>query len=394
MTSLEYLQSLAAVRETCTKLSKNAHFFTTNDAEIPVVSREIIRLIERDYGTLKDATTDLIPPHGRLRQLEADKVNRWKNLVRGHDDAKRVWDIVVVSVLLDAGAGVEWKYKEASGRVYNRSEGLGIASYDMFCRGLFSDTLEAEQVTVNGLKQLSVQQLKEGMQIGHGNELLGLENRWKLLQNLASVLEQQGCKRPSDVLNTLPKECSVEQLWSWIQGLKDVWPSDESRMFHATALGDVWPWEYLPNEPEGNNLIVFHKLSQWLCYSLVEVLEKIGGWTVTRQTLLTGLPEYRNGGMLVDYNVLQVKPEHLHLLDAPLPVHHPLIIEWRALTVCLLDTIAVQVRLDLGQRLGKQITSQDLPLAKVLEAGTWKLGREVARKRLGATSRTSTFFGG
>lgn len=44
----------------------------------------------------------------------------------------------LVSVLLDAGAGNEWKY-EVDGQTYARSEGLAVASYDMFVQGVFSD---------------------------------------------------------------------------------------------------------------------------------------------------------------------------------------------------------------------------------------------------------------
>jgi hypothetical protein len=46
-------------------------------------------------------------------------------------------------VLLDAGAGPVWKYKEKeTGLVYGRSEGLAIASLDMFKAGMFSSSVE------------------------------------------------------------------------------------------------------------------------------------------------------------------------------------------------------------------------------------------------------------
>jgi len=51
------------------------------------------------------------------------------------------------------------------------------------------------------------------------------------------------------------------------------------------------------------------------------------------------------------------------------------VVEWRALTVALLDRIAEGVR----QRL--QLDSASLPLAKVLEGGTWAAGRLLARER-------------
>ena len=48
------------------------------------------------------------------------------------------------------------------------------------------------------------------------------------------------------------------------------------------------------------------------------------------------------------------------------------IVEWRALTVSLLDELAVGVRKELGK------TAEELPLACILEGGTWAAGREIA----------------
>ena len=51
------------------------------------------------------------------------------------------------------------------------------------------------------------------------------------------------------------------------------------------------------------------------------------------------------------------------------------IVEWRALTVALLDRIAQHVRGHLG------LDAERLPLVKVLEAGTWFAGRVLAAER-------------
>jgi hypothetical protein len=42
------------------------------------------------------------------------------------------------------------------------------------------------------------------------------------------------------------------------------------------------------------SLVPFHKLTQWLCYSLLQVL-KNANITIEGEHLLTALPEYRNG---------------------------------------------------------------------------------------------------
>jgi hypothetical protein len=88
---------------------------------------------------------------------------------------------------------------------------------------------------------------------------------------------------------------------------------------------------------------------------------------------LTGLAEYRNGGLFVDLGVLILKdPEDA---DRAHTVDSPLVVGWRALTVALLDHLAPAV----SERLG--VSAESFPLARVLEGGSWSAGRRVARER-------------
>jgi hypothetical protein len=118
-------------------------------------------------------------------------------------------------------------------------------------------------------------------------------------------------------------------------------------------------------------LVPLHKLSQWLTYSLLEPLQA-AGLAVTEVDGLTGLAEYRNGGLFIDTGVLALRDpaaaRHAHAVDSTL------VVEWRTLTVALLDRLAAIVR----QRLG--MSADALPLAKVLQGGTWAAGRQIARK--------------
>jgi len=52
-----------------------------------------------------------------------------------------------------------------------------------------------------------------------------------------------------------------------------------------------------------------------------------------------------------------------------------IIIEWRALTICLLDKIAEKIVQSLDT------TAAQFPLAKVLEGGTWAAGRKLALQK-------------
>ena len=53
----------------------------------------------------------------------------------------------------------------------------------------------------------------------------------------------------------------------------------------------------------GDGLVPLHKLSQWLAYSLIEPLIE-AGFSITEIDGLTGLAEYRNGGLFIDAGVL------------------------------------------------------------------------------------------
>ena len=74
---------------------------------------------------------------------------------------------------------------------------------------------------------------------------------------------------------------------------------------------------------------------------------------------------------MVDAGAL--RPKQSRLLSDSFKPGDEAIVEWRALTVALLDRVAEAVR----QRLGK--TPAELPLARVLEGGTWAAGRAIAR---------------
>ena len=108
--------------------------------------------------------------------------------------------------------------------------------------------------------------------------------------------------------------------------------------------------------------------------------ERILGLEWDNADLLTALAEYRNGGLFVDLGVLSLKKEALDrglkASGGPLPLFEAgddVIIEWRAMTVFLVDKLYPMILSRMG---GIQLT-----LAQLLEAGTWKSGREIAAQR-------------
>lgn len=141
-----------------------------------------------------------IPPHGRWQHFNvggrdriADLLSVWHSNVDPSERCRRLLDLFLVSVLLDAGAGTTWTYKsKENGRVYRRSEGLAIASLEMFKDGIFSsNSNQPHQVDGEGLKRLNVKVMAHGLQVSNSNPIAGLEGRTGLLTRLADALNNQ-----------------------------------------------------------------------------------------------------------------------------------------------------------------------------------------------------------
>jgi len=328
----------------------------------------------------RDAYPDLdVPYHSRWRHFVVAGKDRWADLAMRLDlDADEVarvrFDLAVTSVLLDAGAGERWSYRDAGGTELARSEGLAIASFDMFRQGAFSaDSERPWRADAAALAGIGEADLARGFQVSADNPLVGLAGRAALLRRLGVALAEapELFGRPGRVGNLYDalKKRAVDGalpaaaiLGAVLRGLGPIWPGRIE--LEGINLGDVW------RHPVGG-LVPFHKLSQWLSYSLVEPLED-AGIRVSGLDRLTGLPEYRNGGLLIDTGVLA--PKDLRILAEPLEVGDEAVVEWRALTVALLDRLAEEVRARLG------VTAQAFPLAKVLQGGTWTAGRVIARR--------------
>jgi hypothetical protein len=118
-------------------------------------------------------------------------MSSWSSSIDGQERTRRLLDLFLVSVLLDAGAGTTWKYKsKENGKIYRRSEGLAVASLEMFKAGLFSSNKEnVFQVDGTGLKRLTVISMAHGLQVSDGNPIEGLQGRTGLLMRLADALQ-------------------------------------------------------------------------------------------------------------------------------------------------------------------------------------------------------------
>jgi hypothetical protein len=357
-----------------------AHW-TLHLAALPAVVDRVVALIAATYPD-----PSAIPYHSRWRHFGAGGVDRVAELdtllSTGDEDewlAARI-DLAVTSVLLDAGAGPGWSYRDANGRTYVRSEGLAVASYEMFLAGAFSsDSGAPYRADARALATLDAGRLAQGFQVTAQNPLVGLEGRAALLRRLGETIRDarggtvyfgEGRHGPARIghlggyLRRSARDGSVSAaavLDAVIGAFGPIWPVRDASL----SPGDVWAHSRL-------GVIPFHKLSQWLTYSLCEPLEW-AGLAVVDLDRLTGLAEYRNGGLFVDAGVLV--PARAESLDEEHAVGSDLVIEWRALTIALLDRVADGVRARL------KLSAEALPLARVLEGGTWKAGRAIAAEK-------------
>ena len=387
--AIAYLQSPQAVRDRTRALFALAqqeqldHWRYHPDA-LPFAAAYVLDVMQRQYPTGD------IPFHSRWRHFEVEGQSRLAGLEPGLsqlsplEQARLKVDLAITSVLLDAGAGSQWRYVEPqTGLVFQRSEGLAIASFHAFTAGLFSSQPDLPwQADASGLTQLTPDQLGQAFQVSDNNPLLGLEGRVSLLQKLGYTLHQSpqffGSERPrpGNLVDYWLQEAAggpllaTTILHTILLGLGPIWPGRIE--LAGTNLGDVWSHPQLPNTGPGSQLVPFHKLSQWLTYSLLEPLQDLG-LTITGLDQLTGLAEYRNGGLFVDCGVLSLKDPGA--AEVAHPPDSPLIVEWRALTLCLLDDLAAHIRQTLG------LDAEALPLVKILQGGTWTAGRQIASER-------------
>ena len=352
---------------------------------LPETAALVSRVVRERYPTLE------VPFHARWRHFvlggrdlwaEASTTREWPEAAAR---ARSAFDLAITSVLLDAGAGPTWRYQDAAtGTTSTRSEGLAVASLRMFQAGAFSsrsdDLMRAD---ASALQRLSGPALGRGFQADENNPLVGLEGRAALLRRLGDAVVARPDlfamadePRPGGLFDAMKAKARGSKLRApvilqvLLEALGPIWQGRLS--LGGVPLGDCWRHPALRRSDRSDQLVPLHKLSQWLAYSLVEPLEE-AGLKITELDGLTGLAEYRNGGLFIDSEVLVLRDP----ADASRSwaVGDPLVVGWRAMTVALLDRIAPLVRDELG------VAEAAFPLARVLEGGTWAAGRVLAKER-------------
>jgi Protein of unknown function (DUF1688) len=381
VSDLRYLRSSGAVRERAHEVlaaveQERSKFWRIDRDALAACADTVASVTRARYPDLK------IPYHSRWRHFEAGERDRYSVFaaaLHNVDRAERARceiDLAVTSVLLDAGAGADWKYVErGAAQPFTRSEGLGVASFHAFMNGAFSsDAAAPSRADSAGMAAFTAHDLAQAFQVRENNPLIGLEGRAALIRRLGEAVRREPALAHAarigglfDYVTHFETKRSVsaaEILDAVLASMSSIWPSPNS--LNGQPLGDCWHCDLI------DGWTPFHKLSQWLTYSLLEPFQR-AGVTVTDLDALTGLPEYRNGGLFLDANV--IVPRDASLLSKALAASDQAIVEWRALTVALIDLLAPMVR----ERL--QLSREQMPLAAVLEGGTWATGRKLATEK-------------
>lgn len=378
------LLNARAVRSHCRQImalaeAGTASHFIWHPERLVATAAYVAETIRQRYPDLR------VPYHSRWRHFEAGGIDRWPRLaqaqgLQGMERVRSMIDLVIPSVLLDAGAGPDWRYLDTidgDGMCLARSEGLGVASLALFRSGALSaDAGNPLRTDAAALRALNAQTVAKAFQVDADNPLVGLEGRAGLLRRLGEVADATPAVfgvparigNLADYLLARADGGHIDAgfvLETLLHALGPVWPG--RIILDGISLGDCWRHAGVTG-----GLVPFHKLTQWLCYSLLEPLEA-AGLTVIGLDQLTGLPEYRNGGLLLDAGLLE--PRDPAFLTQTMTVDHPAVIEWRALTVAALDRLAALVRAELG------VDEASFPLARILEGGTWVAGRRIAAER-------------
>ena len=376
------LLTAQAVRSHCAQIMALAEHgaathFTWHPEQLDITATYVADTITQRYPTLQ------VPYHSRWRHFEVGGIDRWAQLAGNHvwqkaERARTRIDLVIASVLLDAGAGPDWRYLDHPHAMeLTRSEGLGVASLALFASGALSaDPAQPLRADATALAQLVPATMAQAFQVDADNPLVGLSGRTQLLQRLGAVVAATPAvfgspARLGKLYDYLVAHAIDNQidaafvLETLLRALGPVWPGRIT--LEGVSLGDCWR-----HSGTRDGLLPFHKLSQWLTYSLLEPLEE-SGLKVVGLDQLTGLPEYRNGGLLLDFGLL-VPRNPAFFIDSMM-VDDAAVVEWRALTVIALDHLADAVRAKLG------LDATAFPLARILEGGTWAAGRRIAAER-------------
>ena len=397
--AVRVLRLPATIRERCALITaaasagRSAHFDIARGC-LPAVAERVARVIRERHPDL------LVPVHSCWRRLEAGGVARELELDtrlagRSASAAARARvDLAFVSVLLDADPGPAWSFLESlSGQRFTGAEGLAVAVWHGFMAGRFSsEPGDPFRVDAQGLLRIDSAALAAIFQSKDDNALAGLNERVALLRRFGEALRAQpqvftSSGQPGHLLDTLTyhahaprlrhhrpapgaqrhRHVDAERILGALLGsFSEIWPGGQQ--LGDVPMGDAWRHPHAGGHGPDAGVVPLHGPSQWLAASLIEPFEK-GGVQVQRLDELTALPDTGNGGLLIDAGV--IVPRDTGAATQAHSLGDTWVVEWRALTVSLMDELAPLVRAELG------LEAAQLPLVR-LQQGSAAAARQIA----------------
>ncbi len=290
---LGYLRSLNAIRERSRAVydkgrNRQLNHFDLDMGKMKDVTNFVVSIIKRDHGP----NYSKIQPYSCWQHFEVGGRKRIDELVKTFADvdqlehARRVIDLLFICVMLDVGPGMIWGYKASNGKTYRRSEGVALAVLDMYQAGIFSSNPMVKcQVDGAALSQIPLETLAKSFQLTATNVMIGFDGRAAMVARLGHVLLSNHTffgsnGRPGNMVDHLLHHPSavvsgghtiipITALWTLLsEGLAPIWPQDRSTL-NSVGLGDAWPAQVLPSAPPHAPFVPFHKLTQWLAYSIM-----------------------------------------------------------------------------------------------------------------------------
>jgi hypothetical protein len=279
------LLSASAVRERAHKmlaLGDRLPNFRVDPGRLDETAKLVIDTTRAAYPTLD------VPFHSRWRHFDIDGFDYWNEIDKAmawpslEERSRTAFDLAIVSVLLDAGAGPGWKFLyPVSGETVSRSEGLALASLVMFRNCEFSKWPSYPlRVDAEMLQDITEAKLIDGFQVTKDNPLQAVAGRADLLRRLGrtiaakpEVFGRDDTPRPGglfDHLAALAQDKRIAApaiLREILTHLGPIWPSRLT--LDGVALGDCWKHPALKTGDATDGLVPLHKLSQWLSYSLI-----------------------------------------------------------------------------------------------------------------------------
>lgn len=433
--ALAQLRDPRTIRLRCAAITaavadERSGWFRLDRSRLPALAAHVVGCMRQQPSDLVAATSDGTRPldaSGDARQAQLD------SLLAELPPAERVRarvDLAVISALLDTDPGAAWAYREgktgaaalpatalpaarasrdellaaldraaagpalaqtaaatadADARRLSGAQGLAVASLHAFMAGAFSATPgQPGRVDAAALRQVDAAALRGVFQAGSANALTGLEGRAALLVRLGQVLQHESERdgvpaRPALLLDRLTAHgartalSAPEILHTVLQTFAPLWSTGATVL--GVAAGDVWPHRFAGgDDPATRGWVPLHARAQGVCLALLPPLQA-AGIAVSALAALTAVSGHDSGGLLLDAGVLH--PRTTQALARVWKPGDEFVVEWRALTVTLLDELAAQVRTELGP------DAAPLALAGALGAGIAAAGRALAVERRG-----------